>query len=133
MSENPMPENPVTGTGTGIGDKAVRSATGRSSGDWYALLGAAGCKHPAIAAWLGEEHGVPPWWRQMLTVGFEQARWALGQAGSILAAANPSRAGKTSVSLTHQRLADAAAVAPAQAALQRWLAAAGHEKPMRLG
>jgi hypothetical protein len=58
------------------GDDAVRSATGRTAGDWVELLeaaGAAGWKHAAIARWLVDEHGVDGWWAQNLTVRYEQA------------------------------------------------------------
>jgi uncharacterized protein YndB with AHSA1/START domain len=30
--------------------------------------------HPEIARWLNEEHGVPGWWAQGVTVAYEQAR-----------------------------------------------------------
>ncbi len=30
--------------------------------------------HKAIAAMLADKYGVPPWWSQMVTVGYEQAR-----------------------------------------------------------
>lgn len=71
----------------------------------------------AVSAGLG---GPPA--SESRNVTFITARWKLGQRGVILATANPTKAGKTSVSLTHQRLADAAHVAPAKAAMQAWLA-----------
>ena len=67
----------VGGSADGVGDDAVVSATGRSRGDWFALLdaaGATGWKHQAIANWLVTEQGVDPWWAQGVTVGYEQAR-----------------------------------------------------------
>ena len=45
----------------GVGDDAVREATGRDRAEWFALLdqaGAATWKHKGIASWLGTEHGV---------------------------------------------------------------------------
>jgi uncharacterized protein YndB with AHSA1/START domain len=58
-------------------EEAVLSATGRSYPSWFALLdewGATARRHAEIAAWLAEEHGVAPWWRQSVTVAYERAR-----------------------------------------------------------
>ena len=53
-------------------------ATGRSPGDWFALLdakGAIGWAHPEIARWLGASFpDVSGWWVQAITVRFEQER-----------------------------------------------------------
>lgn len=60
-----------------ISDEAVEAATGRDWDAWFRLLDAAGAgemEHSAIAAWLDSEHQVSTWWRQMITVGYEQAR-----------------------------------------------------------
>jgi hypothetical protein len=59
-----------------ISSDAVQKATGKTWDDWLALLDAAGSKtmtHQQIVA-VVKEHGVGPWWQQMLTVGYEQAR-----------------------------------------------------------
>ena len=184
MSDSPDgPDRPDTVAAAGMSDAAMTAATGKPGAQWFELLDAAGAAewtHPQIARWLHDEQGVPGWWSQAVTVGFEQARgrrlpgqradgtfevsasktfplepesaldavigavsaslgrpasesrtaryltarWKLPANGSLLATANPANAGRTSVSLTHQRLADAAAVAPAKAAMQLWLAAA---------
>lgn len=61
----------------GISDEAVRAKTGKSWSEWIAVLdsaGAADMDHPAIAKYLYNELGVPDWWSQMVTVGYEQAR-----------------------------------------------------------
>ena len=61
----------------GVGTDAVARATGRAWDQWLALLdkaGAVAMPHKAIAAMLAEKYGVPPWWSQMVTVGYEQAR-----------------------------------------------------------
>ncbi|MGE0480733.1 MAG: hypothetical protein AB7Q17_09700 [Phycisphaerae bacterium] len=61
----------------GIGDAAVRKATGKGWDDWLKVLDRAGgakMEHPAIARLLHEKHGVGDWWSQMVTVGYEQAR-----------------------------------------------------------
>ena len=181
MADIPIGE---TVSGTGTSDEAMTAATGRPWSEWFELLDAAGAEawtHPRIARWLHDEQGVPGWWSQAVTVGFEQARglrmpgqradgsfevsasktfpleqlaaldaasaavtaglgqsptsesrtaryptarWKLAEGGSLLATANPTKAGRTSVSLTRQGLADAAALAPAKAALAEWLGAA---------
>ena len=61
----------------GVSDEAVRAKTGKSWAEWIAVLDAAGAAdmdHPAIAKYLYNELGVPDWWSQMVTVGYEQAR-----------------------------------------------------------
>src|SRR5262245_50950975 len=59
-----------------IGDEAVRAKTGKTWDEWIAILDAAGARdwdHKRIVAFVREEHGVGPWWQQMVTVGYEQA------------------------------------------------------------
>jgi uncharacterized protein YndB with AHSA1/START domain len=62
----------------GIGDDAVRKATGRSWAQWIAALDAAGAatrNHRAIVALVSGRLGLErPWWRQMVAVGYEQAK-----------------------------------------------------------
>ena len=58
-------------------DDVLRANTGKAWDEWFALLdrwGAAERPHPEIARWLNEEQGVPGWWAQAVTVGYEQAR-----------------------------------------------------------
>ncbi len=58
-------------------DDVVRANTGRAWDEWFALLdewGAVERSHPEIARWLNQEHGVPGWWAQGVTVAYEQAR-----------------------------------------------------------
>ncbi len=58
-------------------DESIVRATGRGSGDWFGLLddwGASERRHPEIARWLMDEHGVDGWWAQNLTVSYERAR-----------------------------------------------------------
>jgi hypothetical protein len=60
----------------GISDEAVLTKTGRRKDEWFALLDQAAAKemrHPDIVAILSD-NGVGPWWRQMVTVAYEQAR-----------------------------------------------------------
>jgi uncharacterized protein YndB with AHSA1/START domain len=61
----------------GIGDDAVQEKTGKNWEKWFAILdraGAAKMSHKEIAAYLGEKQKCPPWWGQMIAVGFEQER-----------------------------------------------------------
>ncbi len=61
----------------GIGDAAVLAKTGKSWREWFAILDRAKAHewvHREIAAFLHEKQGVGAWWRQMVTVGYEQAR-----------------------------------------------------------
>src|SRR5205085_6059611 len=60
----------------GISDAAVLAKTGRRKEEWFAILDQAGAQqmvHRDIVTVLSE-HGVGPWWRQMVTVTYEQAR-----------------------------------------------------------
>jgi uncharacterized protein YndB with AHSA1/START domain len=61
----------------GVGTDAVARATGKAWDQWLAILdraGAASMPHKAIASLLAARHRVPPWWSQMVAVGYEQAR-----------------------------------------------------------
>jgi hypothetical protein len=56
---------------------AMLRATGRTYEAWFELLDAEGPVtegHTAIARWLSDVHGVPDWWTQTVTVGYERAR-----------------------------------------------------------
>ncbi|MBI3819545.1 MAG: hypothetical protein HY286_12690 [Planctomycetes bacterium] len=60
-----------------VGDEALRNATDKNWNEWCGILdkaGAAKMSHREIADFLGARHQLPPWWRQMVTVGYEQAR-----------------------------------------------------------
>jgi uncharacterized protein YndB with AHSA1/START domain len=60
-----------------VGDAAVEARTGKKWAEWFKILDAAGAKkmdHQEIVAVLTEKHKLPPWWRQMVAVGYEQTR-----------------------------------------------------------
>jgi uncharacterized protein YndB with AHSA1/START domain len=60
-----------------ISDEAVKAKTGKTWDEWFGTLDAAGAQrltHKEIVALLVQQHGVAPWWRQMVTVTYEQAR-----------------------------------------------------------
>ena len=56
----------------GMSDETLVEKTGKSWAEWVELLDAWGARerpHREIAAHLVEEHGVPGWWAQTVTVG----------------------------------------------------------------
>jgi hypothetical protein len=60
-----------------VTDESARKATGHGLDHWFAVLeafGAAGKGHTAAAAHLYQEHGVPGWHAQGITVAFERSR-----------------------------------------------------------
>jgi len=70
-------EMPKTKNAVNVGDEAVKNATGKTWPEWFAVLdkeGAAKLDHKGIVAILSKKHKVGPWWQQMVTVGYEQAR-----------------------------------------------------------
>ena len=73
----------------GISSAAVREATGRGWAEWLEALdgaGAAEWDHKRIVAYLERQHPevASGWWRQSITVGYEQARGkrVLGQTAA---------------------------------------------------
>jgi len=68
--------NGANGKHAGISDEAVRAKTGKAWQEWIDTIDKAGGRamsHQQVAALLSEKFGVPPWWTQMVTVGYEQA------------------------------------------------------------
>lgn len=60
-----------------MSDEAVKAKTGKIWSEWFKILDEAGGKkmtHKEIVAHLGENYGIGSWWRQMVTVTYEQAR-----------------------------------------------------------
>ncbi len=61
----------------GMSDATLVEKTGKGWVEWVAILDAWGARerpHREIAAHLMEQHGVPGWWAQTVTVGYERAR-----------------------------------------------------------
>ncbi|HEX6813658.1 MAG TPA: hypothetical protein VF384_18710 [Planctomycetota bacterium] len=61
----------------GMRDAVIAAKTGRSWAEWVGLLDAAGgleLNHTQIAALVHEKYGVPGWWSQSVTVGYERIR-----------------------------------------------------------
>lgn len=64
-------------TAAAVSDAAVKAKTGRTWGQWFAVLdkaGAAKMTHKAIAELIATRHKIPGWWAQMVTIGYERAR-----------------------------------------------------------
>ena len=60
-----------------MSDAAVQAKTGKTWKEWFSLLDKAGAKkmnHQEIVKYLNTNHGVGPWWQQMVTVTYEQSR-----------------------------------------------------------
>ena len=85
VTKKPIAKKPIAKKGVagealrlaGVGTDAVARATGKAWDQWLAILdkaGAVAMPHKAIAAMLADKYGVPPWWSQMVAVGYEQAR-----------------------------------------------------------
>ncbi|MDX6612093.1 MAG: hypothetical protein QOD75_1279 [Blastocatellia bacterium] len=60
-----------------MSDEAVKAKTGKDWAGWFKILdqgGAQKMSHQEIVALLSSKHSVGPWWQQMVTVTYEQAR-----------------------------------------------------------
>jgi hypothetical protein len=58
-------------------DAGLREKTGKGWREWFRLLDAWGARertHGEIARHLMDEHAVPGWWAQTITVGYERSR-----------------------------------------------------------
>ncbi|AYY12314.1 DUF4287 domain-containing protein [Actinobacteria bacterium YIM 96077] len=89
-------------------EASVQERTGRGWDQWFSLLDgwdATSRTHTEIAAWLVEEHGVPGWWAQSITVAYEQERGmrAPGQRTDGTFSANASK----TIAVPVQRLFEA--------------------------
>ena len=72
-----MAEHSEASKPAGISDATVKARTGRSWSEWFAILDDAGAVklgHKGIVALLAGHNRVGPWWRQMITVAYEQER-----------------------------------------------------------
>jgi uncharacterized protein YndB with AHSA1/START domain len=66
-----------TEPGPRMSDDAVKAKTGKTWKQWFAILDKAGAhkmNHQEIVKYLSTKQGVGPWWQQMVTVTYEQAR-----------------------------------------------------------
>lgn len=109
----------------GIASAAVEAATARGWNEWLALLdraGAAELPHKEIARLLQGKFGTNPWWSQMITVGYEQAR---GRRETFQKCDGQFQAGKSRVFAVSLKTLYAAWEAPALR--RRWLNASSYE------
>jgi len=60
-----------------MSDAAVKEKTGKTWKEWFAILDKSGANklsHREIVKYLHTRHDVGPWWQQMVTVTYEEAR-----------------------------------------------------------
>lgn len=60
-----------------VGDAAVLASTGKSWGEWLALLdslGGTAFSHKELVAHIAQQGGASDWWQQMVAVRYEQER-----------------------------------------------------------
>jgi hypothetical protein len=70
-----MPENKAKSVS--VSNDAVAKSTGKEWDEWFSIIDKAGGKsksHKEIVAFLREHFSLSPWYQQMITVSFEQAR-----------------------------------------------------------
>ena len=73
----PAPDEVDLAALAGTSDASVSKGTGRTWKEWASVLdraGAAKLAHSEIARIVHEEHGIPGWWSQSVTVGYERIR-----------------------------------------------------------
>jgi hypothetical protein len=126
-SADPVVEAPAGAPGAKrpYSDEVVRATTGRGWDEWFALLdqwGAVQRPHPEIARWLHQEHAVPGWWAQGVTVAYEQARGlrAPGQRRDGRYEVNATKTVAVPVERLYEAFAD-------PALRERWLPGAAFE------
>jgi hypothetical protein len=74
---SPPPARAAAAAKGSVSDEAARKKTGFGHDHWFAVLdrfGAAAKGHTAAAAHLHEQHGIPGWHAQGITVAYERAR-----------------------------------------------------------
>jgi len=112
----PAPARGPAATGysatAGMGDAAVQAKTGHPWDEWVRLLDAAGAAswpHKRIAEFVHEKHGVPGWWTQTVTVGYERIRGirATGQRRDGSYEASKSRTMPVGVAKLYRAWSDA--------------------------
>jgi uncharacterized protein YndB with AHSA1/START domain len=72
-----MPTSSTNKSAPRLSDEAVKAKTGKVWKEWFAILDKEGARkmtHPEILKVLTSKHDVGPWWCQMVTVTYEQAR-----------------------------------------------------------
>ncbi len=102
----------------GMADDRIRAGSGKTWDEWFRILddwGATERPHRDIATWLREEQGVPGWWAQSVTVGYERAR-------GMRARNQTTRGFEVSVQRTMRAPADRVSGSVTQARVRnRWL------------
>lgn len=102
-------------------DEAITNATGKGWNAWKAILDAWNASeksHTEIARYVATEHGVPDWWAQGVTVGYERmiGRREAGQRNDGSYSASASKTVAAPMSEVHAVLVE-------EAQRDRWLPA----------
>ena len=77
IANGDLPETAAADFKPPVAEERTVEATGRGWQEWFEILdgwNGTSHSHTEIARWLMEEQGVPGWYAQSLTVGYEQAR-----------------------------------------------------------
>jgi len=107
------PPSPTAAAAKGsVSDESARKKTGHGHDHWFAVLdefGAAAKGHTAAAAHLHEQHGVPGWHAQGITVAYERARGLreMNQSCTGTFQVNVSKTVPANVALVIEALKDA--------------------------
>lgn len=122
----------------GHSETVIRENTGRGWEQWRELIDAwPGHEdgHAAVATWLQEEHGVPGWWAQGVTVGWERitGRRLRHQMADGTFTANRSATITTDVDVLGEMLRDADGRADLFPGLDPELRSRPASKNVRLG
>lgn len=94
-----------------VDDLAIKRATGRDWDEWCDLIDAFPGNtqgHGAIASFVTGEHGVPMWWGQMVTVGYERitGRRVVNQLADGTFSAGKSRTVTADVAALREMIVD---------------------------
>jgi len=77
LSNIPAPPPLAYANVAGMADARIADKTGHTWEEWVHLLDgdkASEMPHPEIANLVSEKYGVPPWWTQAVTVGYERIK-----------------------------------------------------------
>lgn len=121
----------------GMSDDAVRAKTGRTWKQWVGVLDAidaTAMQHRDIARYVHEEHDIPGWWAQTVTVGYERIRGLreIGQRRSGAYESNKSKTIPVSITTLYRAFSSARTRTRWLAGVKPVIRKATPEKSMRL-
>jgi hypothetical protein len=121
----------------GIADATIAARTGRGWKDWVSTLDAVGAHawpHRDIARYVHDTFGVPDWWTQTVTVGYERIKGlrAIGQRRDGGYEVNKSRVFPVPVSRLYRAFHDARTRRRWLGAVELTIRSAAADKSVRL-